>query len=70
MVHKSPRYYQLRKPYYYFGMYNMFLPKLEYMNILFQYGQVNITMYAWAPLGAKYKHIGDTMGHEDHRTVS
>jgi hypothetical protein len=28
MVHMIPRYCQLRKSYYYFGMYNMFLPKL------------------------------------------
>jgi hypothetical protein len=39
--------------------------KLEYMNMFFQYEQVNITIYAWAPHGAKYRHIGDTMGHED-----
>jgi hypothetical protein len=35
------------------------------MNMLFQYKQVNMTMYAWAPHGAEYKHIGDTMDHED-----
>jgi hypothetical protein len=34
MVYMSPRYYQLRKPYYYFGRYNTFLPTLEYMNIV------------------------------------
>jgi hypothetical protein len=59
------RYYQLSKQYYYFGMYNIFFPKLEYMNMLFQYEQVNITMYAWAPHGAKYKHVGDTMDQQD-----
>jgi hypothetical protein len=46
-------------------MYIMFLPKLEYMNMLFQCEHVNITMYTQAPHGAKYKHIGDTMDHED-----
>jgi hypothetical protein len=33
------------------------------MNMLFQYEQVNITIYAWAQHGAKYKHIDDTMDH-------
>jgi hypothetical protein len=52
LLHMSPRYYQLRKPYYYyFDMYNMFLLILEYMNMLFQYEQVNITMYACASHG-------------------
>jgi hypothetical protein len=46
-------------------MYNTFLPKLGYMNMLFQYEQVNITMYAWPPHGATYKYIGDTTGQED-----
>jgi hypothetical protein len=65
MVHMSPKYYQLRKLYYYFSMYNTFLPKVEYMNMLFHYEQVNMTMYAWAPHGDKYRHIGDIVGHED-----